>query len=172
MSDATGSGIALVDLAQIPPADRTGRIGVLYMRELCALAGLQNSEPPSGEDHLAVDLSVQLPAGPAGVQVKSGTARLNNDGTLSVSLEANWVKKWSANPLPVYLLYVRLSKRDFLQLAHHGTRSTTFFLHAYWVRVNGVTGRTVRVPRENRFTVATFHLWNADVRAAFGKEAL
>jgi Domain of unknown function (DUF4365) len=158
-------------LAQIPPADRTGRIGVLFLRELCALAGLQNTEPSQGEDHLAVDLHVQLECGPANVQVKSGNARQNKDGTISVRLHEDWIRKWSASALPVYLIYVRLSKRDFLRLADHGDRATTFHLHAYWVRVNSAQSGTLRVPLQNRFTLATFQIWNEDVRAAFGRVA-
>jgi hypothetical protein len=73
----------------IKSADRIGRLGVMYFRSLLAQAGVVHGEISSGEDHLAVDITLEFVAGGARVQIKTGTKSLNKDGSLTVP-----VKDW------------------------------------------------------------------------------
>lgn len=151
----------------ISRSDRIGRLGVAYVRSVLAQAAIPNEETSSGEDHLAVDLSVQFPSSAVRVQVKSGTRAPNKNGSITVPLEARWCRVWAASQIPVYLVYVRLEKsrpRDWLA---HLDLHTTMHAHAHWVRVNGVSAASVRVPLANRLSINTFDAWHQDVEACF-----
>jgi len=88
-----------------------------------------NNEVPGGEDHLAVDLTLVFPVGPVTVQVKAGTAKPNNDGSITVPVEESWRQKWAQTITPVFLVYVRLEKDspgdwvDHAEPAHTSARS-------------------------------------------------
>ena len=152
----------------IPPSDRTGRIGMLYVMSLVAQAGIRQGETSAGEDHGAVDMTVHLTSAPVTVQVKTGTQpRRNKDGTYSVPVKADWCAKWAKQKVPVYLVFVVLTKRDFAAGVTHGQRSTTWHAHAYWVRVNDAEPGTVRVPVQNRLQLETFQAWDAEVEQVF-----
>jgi hypothetical protein len=152
----------------LPPEDQVGRLGVMYVRALLAQAALANEETSPGEDHLATDLNVNFRAAPVRVQVKAGRTRRNNDGSYSVSVTEKWRRDWSAAKIPVYLVYVRLEHRPPVKWFEHPASATTVHAHAYWVRVNGLSVATVRVPTSNRLTLDTFKLWHEDIETTFG----
>lgn len=152
----------------IASSDRTGRIGMMYVMSLVAQAGIRQGETAPGEDHGAVDMTVHLTSAPVTVQVKTGThAPRNKDGTYSVSVTADWCAKWAKQKVPVYLVLVVLSKKDFAAGVTHGSRSTTWHAHAYWVRVNDAKPGTVRVPVHNRLHIDTFRVWDEEVEQVF-----
>lgn len=151
-------------------SDRKGRVGVNYVCAIVAQAGLPNPEFKSGEDHLAVDLNVEFPSSPVRVQVKAGTRSPNRNGSITVPLEAKWRKKWSISKIPVYLVYVRLERsRPDEWIDHSDGVHTLVHAHAHWVRVNGVSAASVRVPLANRLGIETFGQWNDELEECFGK---
>jgi len=156
----------------IPSEDQIGRLGVMYVRSLLAQAALGNSETSSGEDHLATDLNVDFRPATIRVQVKAGHKRRNKDGSYSISITEKWRKDWADAKIPVYLVYVHLEHKPPVKWFAHAVTSTTVHAHAYWARVDGVSAATVRVPTANRLTVSTFELWNHDIEATFGMEAM
>lgn len=162
------SGVAIPSIGDIASADRIGRIGTYYVRSLAAQAGIRNEETSPGEDYGAVDLTVHLTKSPVTVQVKTGTSqRRNKDGTYSVPVKAEWCAKWSNQGLPVYLVLVVLSRKDFACMVTQAERSTTWHAHAYWTQVNDAQSGTVRVPVQNRLHLDTFRIWDDQVRRVF-----
>lgn len=147
----------------LPDSDRTGRLGVMLMRAICAQAGVGCSETSPGEDHLAIDVKVEFPKGDVRVQIKSGTATPNVDGTLSVSVTDDWIAKWRRNHLPAYLVYVRLPHNDWGALLEHGDGTTLMYAQAYWARVDELSESPVRLRPENRLTMETFLEWEHHV---------
>lgn len=162
------AGLTQSVVGVIPPDDQIGRLGVMYVRSLLAQAALGNEETSPGEDHLAADLNVNFRPAPIRVQVKAGRKRRNKDGTFSVSITEKWRTDWTAAKIPVYLVYVHLEHRVPAKWFEHPISSTTVHAHAYWVRVDGLSVTTVRVPTTNRLTVDTFKVWNDDIEATFG----
>lgn len=154
----------------IASEDQLGRLGVMYMRGLLAQAALPHSETQSGEDYLSVDMSVEFRSAPIRVQVKCGHKWRNKDGSFSVSTKKKWRVDWAAAQLPVYLVYVHLEKERPGHWLEHPATSTTVHAHAHWIRVNGVSAPTVRVPASNRLTADTFAEWEQDVLERFGIE--
>jgi hypothetical protein len=163
-SASTGDGSVL------PLSDRKGRMGVMYVRALLAQAGLPNEETTSGEDHGAVDLRVNFRIGGVAVQVKCGALKPNQDGTYSVTTTEAWRKKWAVSSAPVYLVHVQLEASNVTQWIDHPQLHTRVRAHAYWARVNDCA-KTVRLSPQNRLTSATFAIWLADLRQAFGVKA-
>lgn len=161
--------IASTAIADIPDADRVGRLGVMLVRALLAQAGIRNEETSPGEDHAAVDLTIHLPSAAVTAQVKSGRARPTRGGYIAVSVTEAWRKKWSLPKLPIYMIYVRVTGSAPDRWCVHGARTTTVHAHAYWVRIDNWSTPTVRVPLQNRLCLDTFSEWHDDVEAAFGK---
>jgi hypothetical protein len=141
---------------------------MLYVMSLVAQAGIRQGETLPGEDHGAVDMTVHLTSAAVTLQVKTGTQqRRNKDGTYSVHVKSDWCAKWAKQKVPVYLVLVVLTKKDFAAGVTHGSRSMTWHAHAYWVRVNDATPGTVRVPVHNRLQLETFRAWDAEVERVF-----
>lgn len=162
---AAPSSLSTGDIA---PSDRTGRIGMMFMMSLVAQAGIRQGETLPGEDYGAVDMTVHLTSAAVTVQVKTGTQqRRNKDGTYSVHVKADWCAKWAKQKVPVYLVLVVLSKKNLDHVVTHGPRSTTWYAHAYWVRVNDAKPGAVRVPVQNRLQLETFRAWDAEVEQIF-----
>lgn len=157
-----------VSIGAIGPEDQIGRLGVMYVRSLLAQAALGNAETSSGEDHLSTDLNVDFRPATIRVQVKAGRKRMNADGSFSVSTTQKWRGDWAAAKIPVYLVYVHLEHAKPVKWLEHPAVSTTVHAHAHWVRVDGLSVPTVRVPGANRLTVATFAQWNRQIEAQFG----
>lgn len=143
----------------------------MYVRGLLAQAGIRNGEPPPGEDYGAVDLTVHLTSAPVTAQIKTGRQRRNRDGTYSVTLKPEWCAKWAGQKVPVYLVFVALSKKNYCDLVSQGGYSTTWHAHAYWLQVNDAQPGTVRVPMKNRLNLDTFEGWDEDVERAFTRGA-
>lgn len=153
----------------IATEDQIGRWGVMYFRSILAQAAVIHGEIQGGEDHLAVDMTLTFPVGSVTVQVKTGTKKVTKKGTISVSTTKKWREKWAEAKTPVYLVYIRLEKnlpRDWIE---HAEIHTTLHARAHWVRVNGLSEPTAKVPVMNRLTVETFDEWVDDFNAAFGK---
>jgi Domain of unknown function (DUF4365) len=152
----------------IQPTDKTGRMGVMYVRSILAQAGVINNEVPGGEDHLAVDLTLVFPVGPVTVQVKAGTAKPNKDGSITVPIEESWRQKWAQTITPVFLVYVRLEKDSPGDWVDHADLHTLLHVRAHWLKVNAMSGASVRVPLANRLTIDTFESWVTEFNR-FGK---
>lgn len=134
----------------------------MYFRSLLAQAGIGNNETSPGEDHLAVDVNVDLVPGTARVQIKTGTKKLNKNGSITVPVQRDWKSKWGATRTPVYLVYVHLKKVSPAEWIDHADVQTVVHATAFWSRVNGVTGSSVNLPAQNRLTVETFDRWVQD----------
>lgn len=143
----------------IKSADQIGRLGVMYLRSLLAQAGIAHAETSSGEDHLAVDMTLEFIAGGVRVQIKTGTKATNKDGSLTVPVTEAWKTKWSAAQVPVFLVYVRLEKSTPTEWIEHPDWHTVVHARALWARVNSVKGKSVRLPAQNRLTAETFATW-------------
>jgi hypothetical protein len=155
----------------IEQSDRIGRLGVMYFRSLLAQAGVPHGEFSPGEDYLAVDVTVDVPAGGVRVQIKTGTKRLNKDGSITVPVTDDWKAKWTAAHVPVFLVYVKLQTLTPAKWIEHNAAHTIVFAKALWAQVNAVNGKSVRVPAENRLTAKTFDAWNAEFEANWGRAA-
>lgn len=155
----------------IADGDRIGRLGVMYFRSLLAQAAVINGEISGGEDHLAVDLTVTFPVGSVTVQVKTGTKKVNKHGVIAVSTTKKWRDKWAVAKTPVYLVYVRLEKGQAADWIEHGDMHTLVHARAHWLRVDGLSDPTAKVPVANRLTSETFDEWVDDFEAAFGQAA-
>ncbi|AMU20022.1 DUF4365 domain-containing protein [Mycobacteroides abscessus] len=157
----------------IKSADQIGRLGVMYLRSLLAQAGVAHAETSSGEDHLAVDMTLEFIAGGVRVQIKTGTKATNKDGSLTVPVTDAWKAKWSAAQVPVFLVYVRLEKSTPTEWIEHPDRHTVVHARALWARVNSVKGKSVRLPAQNRLTAETFATWAGefDQPSEWGKAA-
>jgi hypothetical protein len=83
----------------IQGSDQTGRLGVMYFRSLLAQAGVAHGEFSPGEDYLAVDVTVEFPTGGVRVQIKTGTKRLNMDGSITVPVTDVWTTRSSRESL-------------------------------------------------------------------------
>jgi Domain of unknown function (DUF4365) len=160
----------VVAAGSVQSTDKTGRMGVMYVRSILAQAGVINNEVPGGEDHLAVDLMLVFPVGPVTVQVKAGTTTPNRDGSITVPVEESWREKWAQTRTPVFLVYVRLEKEPPNEWVDHADLHTLLHARAHWLKVNGMSGASVRVPLANRLTVKTFESWVAEFNR-FGKAA-
>jgi hypothetical protein len=134
----------------------------MYFRSLLAQAGVVHGEISSGEDHLAVDVTLEFVAGGVRVQIKTGTKSLNKDGSLTVPVKDEWKAKWSAAQVPVFLVYVHLEKAPPPQWIEHQDAYTVVHARALWARVNSVTGKSVRLPAQNRLTAETFATWASE----------
>ncbi|MCT2221892.1 DUF4365 domain-containing protein [Dietzia cinnamea] len=164
----------MAEAASLPLTDQIGRFGVFYVRSLLAQAGVAHIETSGGEDHLAVDISVNFRSGACGVQVKAGTKRRNKDGSITVPVNEDWKKKWATNALPVYLVYVHLEKEPPPEWIGHEDLQTVVRAKALWAQVNNVSGKSVVLPRHNQLTADTFDLWAEvfDNRVAWGRAAI
>lgn len=152
-------------------SDNIGRFGVMYVRSLLAQAGVVHNEVPGGEDHLAVDLVLLFPVGSVTMQVKTGTKRPNKDGSIAVSTTQDWRDKWREARTPVYLVYVRLERKPPARWIEHAELRTTVHARAHWLRVNGLSVASARVPVSNRLTATTVESWVEEFEQAFGKAA-
>ncbi|PND54435.1 hypothetical protein CRM90_27945 [Mycobacterium sp. ENV421] len=160
----------MVGAGSIGSEDRIGRLGVMYVRSLLAQAGVIHNEIPGGEDYLAVDIAAVFPVGTVTVQVKTGTATPNQDGSISVSTTPEWRAKWANTQTPVFLVYVRLEKTPPPDWLQHEDLSTVLHARALWLRVNNLSAPTVKLPSSNRLTASTFDKW-ADEFGDFGEAA-
>ncbi len=151
--------------------DKTGRLGVMYVRSILAQAGVVNSEVPGGEDHLAVDIAVVLPMGPITVQVKAGTKKPNRDGSISVPTTKEWREKWAAAKTPVFLVYVRLEKALASEWVDHEQLQTVVHARAHWLKVNDLSVASAKLPAQNRLTAETFDEWAEELNRLFGEVA-
>lgn len=151
----------------LPDSDRTGRIGVAYMRALCAQAGVGCSETTPGEDHLAIDMKVEFQQGDVRVQIKSGSQEPLSDGSISISVKDSWISKWTANMLPAYLVYVRLPGKDWPTILTHEPDTTKWNAYAYWARVDCLKSSPIHLAPKNRLTIDTFMQWQSDIIANF-----
>ncbi len=142
----------------------------MYVRSLLAQAGLRNEETSPGEDYGAIDIAVHLRPAVVTAQIKTRiTPRRNKDETYSVSITAKWCAKWQEQKLPVYLIFVVLSRKDHGKLVIHDDRSTTWHARAYWVQVNDAKSGTIKVPICNRLDFNAFSRWDDDVTRVFTK---
>ncbi|OZF01335.1 DUF4365 domain-containing protein [Rhodococcus sp. 14-2686-1-2] len=148
-------------------------MGVMYLRSVLTQAGVAHEEFSPGEDYLAVDGNVSFTTGTVRVQVKTGTKEPNKDGSITVPLKDDWIRKWELCALPVFLVYIRLERVCGPEWLEHHDLHTVIHARAQWIRVNRVTGKSVRVPHENRLTADTFKAWAADFdgTSAWGRAA-
>lgn len=147
---------------------RKSRYGVAYLRSICSQAGMPMQENSPDEDVLAVDCDVKFAEAPVLVQLKC-TSKLKLTGqTASVALKPDWCTKWAAQKVPVYLVLVVVPKNVGEWLTHQegGTFHATA---AYWVRVYGNEGASVKVPKDQRLSAETFEQWHRELRACFGE---
>jgi hypothetical protein len=124
-----------------------------------------------GEDYLAVDVTVELPAGGVRVQIKTGTKKLNKDGSITVPLTDAWIAKWAEAQVPVFLVYVKLDRSAPAQWIKHNPAHTVVYAWALWTQVNSVTGQSVRAPAQNRLTAKTFEAWAEEFKRNWGRAA-
>lgn len=161
----------MADAQSIRGSDQTGRLGVMYFRSLLAQAGVAHGEFSPGEDYLAVDVTVEFPTGGVRVQIKTGTKRSNKDGSITVPVTDEWKAKWAAARVPVFLVYVKLETSAPAKWIKHNAAHTIVHARALWTQVNAVTGRSVRLPAENRLTAGTFDAWSNEFERTWGKAA-
>ncbi|QFS90942.1 hypothetical protein FIV07_09285 [Mycobacterium sp. THAF192] len=143
----------------------------MYFRALLAQAGVAHGEFAPGEDYLAVDVNVDFPAGSVRAQIKTGTKRVNKDGSITVPVTDTWKAKWSEAQIPVFLVYVKLGASAPTKWITHSAAHTIVGATALWTQVNSVTGQSVRVPAENRLTATTFDAWVDEFKRNWGRAA-
>lgn len=87
---------------------RRGRYGVSFLRSLAAHAGVGFVENSPDEDVDAIDVSLRFGRASVEVQVKcTGTFKVG-PGQATLTLEPEWVEKWSSSYTPVYVVLVKV----------------------------------------------------------------
>jgi hypothetical protein len=147
---------------------RKSRMGVAYVRNVCAQAGVGFAETSPDEDAIAVDGLITFRQLEVRVQIKC-TSRLALDAeSASWPVEPRWVEKWTESWLPVFLILVIVDPQEQFWLEHH-TDHTRLRVAAYWCQVNELRpgGQTLQVPKANRLTRETFFAWKDSARSYF-----
>jgi sugar lactone lactonase YvrE len=168
-SDGDPANLTSVAVGAIGDTDKTGRLGVMYVRSILAQAGVVNNEVPGGEDHLAVDIAAIFPVGTVTLQVKAGVKKPNKDGDFSISTTKKWREKWAAARTPVFLVYVRLERKLPSEWIGHEELFTVLHARAHWVRVKNLSVTSAKVPVKNRLTVRTLDEWAEEFNKLFGE---
>ena len=85
-----------------------------------------------------------------------------------MTLEPEWVQKWSDSFAPVYFVIVIVpdTVSGWIQHAPTGTNHKAA---AYWVRFDpDLHKQSINVPKSQRFTLETVHEWKRDLDLKFG----
>jgi hypothetical protein len=140
------------------------------MRAICSQAGVGFEETSIDEDVLAVDGSVVFRPASARVQIKcTGQLRIGSGETATWHAEPGWWAKWHDSGVPVYFVVVIVDPDVQTRWLAHRQDGTMHHAAAFWVRVDQMSeGAGITVPKTQRLTADTLHIWAADVEACFG----
>ena len=143
-------------------------MGVAYVRNVCAQAGVGFAETSPDEDVIAVDGLVTFRQLEVRVQIKCTSQLALDAESAAWPVEARWAEKWAESWLPVFLVLVIVDSQEPLWLEHH-TDHTRLRVAAYWCQVNDLQARsqTLQVPKSNRLTRETFLGWKDSARDYF-----
>jgi hypothetical protein len=147
---------------------RKARYGVAYLRTICAQAGVGFSATEADEDTMAIDAEIRFPAMSSRVQIKCTSQFKLSGRSATMTLDPEWVRKWKASHVPVYFVIVVVPAviPDWI---NHSNASTTHKTAAYWTRFDPATDiDRIKVPKNQRFTLATLHEWKTDLDDMIG----
>lgn len=142
---------------------RRGRYGVAYLRALAAHAGVGFAENSPDEDVDAIDVSIKFGRASAEVQVKCSGQFKVGQGSATLQLKPEWVRKWADSFLPVYVVLVKVPSdvRSWID----GRAATT--LHrtvAFGKRFDPAThASSMKFTKADRLTSETLYDWRDEV---------
>ncbi|WP_025780181.1 DUF4365 domain-containing protein [Brevibacterium sp. VCM10] len=150
---------------------RKGRYGVAYVRDVCAHFGVGMMENSPDEDFNAIDLSINFEINDVRVQVKCTSKTFSGGGSyLNLPVKDDWVRKWSKNPLPAYLVAVSVPTDPKLWIDYDSADLTNHRTAAYWTRIDQLLPgqcTSIDLPKTNRFTPDTLREWNSKLNDLF-----
>ncbi|WP_460854057.1 DUF4365 domain-containing protein [Nocardioides montaniterrae] len=155
----------------LPTNKAISRLGVAYVRKVCAHAHVGFTEESADEDHLAVDGAIRTRGASTPVQIKATTTKSIKKvaGTFKVDVDPDWVEKWRQNINPTYLILVLLAKKSSSWVVYDPT-ATTVPGFAIWERVDTLAEGTtsLTMDRAQRFTPLTINDWTEILQAGYG----
>jgi hypothetical protein len=155
------------DIATLTENGRKARFGVMYMRTICAQAGVGFNETSPDEDVLATDGDVIFREANVRVQIKCTSGLTLEGPSASWEVRPEWLRAWADSKLPLYFVIV-IVPSDVSDWLHHGPEGTVQRAAAYWCRINtDEVARRIHVPKANRLTEATLTKWHADMMEVF-----
>jgi hypothetical protein len=163
---------SLASIAPLATNIRKSRIGVAYVRSVCAQAGVGFAETSPDEDAIAVDGLVTFRQLEVRVQIKCTSKIAIDAESASWHIEPRWAQKWSESWLPVFLVLVIVDPQELRWLEHHAGH-TVLRAAAYWGQVNDlqIRSQNLPVPKANRLTRETFLSWKDLARDCFLRNA-
>jgi hypothetical protein len=172
MTGITGTGGSLY--GELDVSNAIGRLGVAYVRKVCAHAHIGFTETSPQEDVLGLDGHVDYDAGTVRLQVKATTrwAVAGSRETLRLTLDSGWAEKWSRQKTPAFLVAVLLG-RDVSSWVTYDIGETRVAACALWVRIDGTPADATHIDlhRGQRFTVETINDWGSIVYGSVGMAA-
>lgn len=144
------------------------RYSQAYLSAVCSQSGHTLQEGRQDEDCWAVDTTVDLTAASVLVQLKcSSSPKATRDGDYRISLKKDWVEKWSAKQVPVYVMLVVVPtlQNEWIEQADAQTVHRT---HAYWERFDPKThAKSIVLPKSQRFQASTLATWETQLNGVF-----
>jgi hypothetical protein len=157
-----------VSISTLSDNGAKGRFGVSYVRSIVSQAGVGFTETPPDEDVLAVDGTVDFAVASARVQVKCSSRFSIAGNSASWHAELHWRDRWRESALPVYFVLVILDYDDRPRWIDHHKTGTNHTAAAFWVRVNNLeVGQNILIPKDQRLTIDSLHVWAQEVEACF-----
>ncbi|MEV0803450.1 DUF4365 domain-containing protein [Kribbella sp. NPDC050281] len=151
-----------------------GRYAVAYVRKVCSQAHIGFTEPPSGEDVLAIDGWLSYHSFDVRVQIKGSThySLQKGHGLISFGIEEKWRQKWRRNGQPTYFILV-LMEKEVDQWFQYDPCATLAGAYALWARIDNLDpdATSVALDRAQRFTVQTVGAWHDDLNKGYGEGA-
>lgn len=166
---AVDTGPAPRSIGTLSSNGSKSRFGAAYVRAICSQAGVGFQETSPDEDVLAVDGTVDFAVSPVRVQIKcTGRFRISGGKTATWQAEESWLGNWHQSKIPVYFVLVVVDPDDQLAWLEHQDDGTLHRAAAFWVRVDQLPDVSrIVVPKNQRLTVDTLPLWDAEVDACF-----
>lgn len=163
------SGSQPPSIATLTPNGSKGRFGVAYLRMIASQAGIGLNETSPDEDVLAIDCDLCFAIANVRVQVKCSSQFQITGRSASWSADSSWCGKWKQSLLPVYFVLVILDSETQEQWVEHHDYGTLQRAAAFWVRVNQLDddAASISIPKSQRLSIDTFHIWENELLACF-----
>lgn len=164
----------LVDSANSRYSDngRRGRYGVAYLRALCAHAGVGFAETSPDEDVDAIDATLKFGRASAEVQVKCTGGFKVGMNPATLTLEPDWVQKWTEQYHPVFVVLVKVPAvvPDWIETSQSFTKHRTV---AFGKRFDPAQHTTsMKFTKVDHLTAETLYDWRDEVYLSYETRGL
>lgn len=143
------------------------RYSLSYLYTVCAHAGCTVIETTQDSDVHSIDATIQFAEADVRVQMKCSSTKQMTSDFESIDLHDNWITKWKKSELPVYVVLVVVPE-DKTEWVGYRDDDTLHKTRAYWARYQREsTKKSIQIPRDQRFGVATIHEWHGELIRRF-----